>query len=130
MIGRNENAVTTSQAITEPFYFEGFHIGQRFVTNARTVTEAGVVNFAGLSSDHNPLHTDEVYSAKTGFGKRIAHGLLGVVIHSGLAYQLTEGTLLAFLETVMHSSLMRCFPMSISSVQRWSITHNRPGVGH
>jgi len=98
MIGRNENAVTTSQVITKPFYFEDFHVGQRFVTNARTVTEADVVNFAGLSWDHNPLHTDEVYSAKTGFGKRIAHGLLGVVIHSGLAYQLTEGTLLAFLD--------------------------------
>ena len=130
MIGRNENAVTTSQAITKPFYFEDFHVGQRFVTNARTVTEADVVNFAGLSWDHNPLHTDEVYSAKTGLGKRIAHGLLGVVIHSGLAYQLTEGTLLTFLEIVMHSSLMRCFPISTSSVQRWLITHNRPGAGH
>jgi acyl dehydratase len=73
--GRSENTMTTPQGITKPFYFEDFHLGQRFVTNARTVTEADVVNFAGLSWDHNPLHTDEVYSSKTGYGKRIAHSL-------------------------------------------------------
>ena len=90
--------MTTAQEITKPFYFEDFHLGQKFVTKARTVTEADVVNFAGLSWDHNQLHTDVEYAAKTGFGKRIAHGLLGLAIHSGLAYQLTEGTILAFLE--------------------------------
>lgn len=90
--------MTTAQEIIKPFYFEDFHLGQKFVTKARTVTEADVVNFAGLSWDHNQLHTDVEYAAKTGFGKRIAHGLLGLAIHSGLAYQLTEGTILAFLE--------------------------------
>lgn len=90
--------MTTPQEITKPLCFEDFHVGQKFITKARTVTEADVVNFAGLSWDHNPLHTDEEYAAKTGYGKRIAHGLLGIAIHAGLAYQLTEGTLLAFLD--------------------------------
>ncbi len=90
--------MTIAQEITKPYYFEDFHPGQKFVTKARTLTESDVVNFAGLSWDHNPLHTDMEYAAKTGFGKRIAHGLLGIAIQSGLAYQLTEGTLLAFLQ--------------------------------
>jgi acyl dehydratase len=79
-------------------YFDDFHVGQKFVTKARTVTEADVVNFAGLSWDHNQLHTDAEYAARTGFGRRIAHGILGIAIHSGLAYQLTEESILAFLE--------------------------------
>ncbi len=88
----------SAERITHSLYFEDFFIGQRFVTNARTVTEADVVNFAGLSWDHNRLHTDETYAASTLYGKRIAHGLLGVTIHSGLAYQITEDSILAFLE--------------------------------
>jgi len=79
-------------------YFDDFHVGQKFVTTARTVTEADVVNFAGLSWDHNQLHTDAEYAARTGFGRRIAHGILGIAIHSGLAYRLTEESILAFLE--------------------------------
>jgi len=68
------------------------------VTKARTVTEADVVNFAALTWDHNQLHTDAEYAARTMYGKRIAHGLLGIAIHSGLAYQLIEESILAFLE--------------------------------
>jgi len=79
-------------------YFEDFHIGQRFVTKARTVTEADVVNFAALTWDHNQLHTDAEYAARTMYGKRIAHGLLGVAIHTGLASSLTEQSILALLE--------------------------------
>lgn len=78
-------------------YFEDFHIGQKFFTKARTVTEADVVNFSNLSWDHNRLHTDAEYAAGTQFGKPIAHGLLGLVIHTGLSSPLVEDTLLAFL---------------------------------
>jgi acyl dehydratase len=79
-------------------YFDDFHVGQRFVTKARTVTEADVVNFAALTWDHNQLHTDAEYAARSMYGKRIAHGLLGVAIHAGLAFSLTEQSILAFLE--------------------------------
>jgi 3-hydroxybutyryl-CoA dehydratase len=82
----------------ETLYFDDFHLGQRFVTQARTVTEADVVAFAALSWDHNRLHTDAEYAATTPYGQRIAHGILGIAVHSGLAYQLTEKSLLAFLE--------------------------------
>jgi acyl dehydratase len=84
--------------ITRSLYFDDFHIGQQFKTKSRTITEADVVNFAGLSWDHNQLHTDAEYAAETQFGKRIAHGLLGVIAHAGLSYQLTEDSILALLE--------------------------------
>jgi 3-hydroxybutyryl-CoA dehydratase len=79
-------------------YFDDFSLGQKFVTKARTITEADIVNFAGLSWDHNQLHTDAEYAASTRFGKRIAHGLIGVIAHAGLSYELTEDSILALME--------------------------------
>jgi len=84
--------------IVRSLYFEDFKVGQKFVTKARTITEGDIVNFAGLSWDHNQLHTDAEYAASTLYGKRIAHGLLGVIAHAGLSYELTEDSLLALLE--------------------------------
>ena len=83
----------------EPLYFDDFFIGQEFTTKARTVTEADIVNFAALSWDTNQMHTDVEYAKKTPFGERIAHGMLGLVIHAGLAQMLgiMEGTIIAFL---------------------------------
>jgi len=80
-------------------YFEEVTIGRRFVSPGRTVTEADVVAFAGLSGDYNQIHTDEEFGRTTMFGGRIAHGLLGLSIASGLASRLgfLEGTVIAFL---------------------------------
>jgi len=84
--------------IVRSLYFDDFQVGQKFISKARTLTEADIVNFAGLSWDHNQLHTDAEYAGQTQYGKRIAHGLLGVVAHAGLTYQLTEDSILALLE--------------------------------
>jgi len=88
-----------SQVGTRGLYFEDFEVGQRLVSPARTITEADIVLFAGLSGDYNPLHTDEEFARQTMFGRRIAHGLLGLSVASGLASRLgfLEGTVLAFL---------------------------------
>lgn len=67
-----------------PMYFEDFEVGQRFVTPGRTVTEADVVNFAGVSGDYNPIHTDAEFAKSTPFGQRIAHGLLVLAMLTGL----------------------------------------------
>ena len=82
-----------------PSFFDDFHVGQEFVTKARTVTEADVVNFAALSWDTNQLHTDAEFAKAGPFGERIAHGMLGIVIHTGLSQLLgiMEGTILAFM---------------------------------
>lgn len=81
-------------------YLEEFIVGQRIETAGRTITEADVVTFAGLSGDYNQLHTDAVFARSTPFGQRIAHGLLGLSIALGLVVQtgVMEGTVLAFRE--------------------------------
>ncbi len=81
-------------------HFEEFEIGRTLRTAGRTVTEADIVTFAGLSGDFNQIHTDADYAAKDTFGQRVAHGLLIQAIATGLTVQsgLIEGTVLAFRE--------------------------------
>ena len=81
-------------------YFEELELGKRIVTAGRTITETDIVMFAGLSGDYNQIHTDAEYSRATAIGQRMAHGLLGLSIASGLAVQtgFMEGTVLLFRE--------------------------------
>jgi 3-hydroxybutyryl-CoA dehydratase len=81
-------------------YFEEFAPGQTIVTAGRTITEADIVNFAGLSGDYTEIHTNAEYGKGTPFGQRVAHGLLGLSVASGLAIQtgVLEGTVIAFRE--------------------------------
>jgi len=81
-------------------YFEEFEIGKKFVSVGRTVTEHDIVTFAGLSGDFNQIHTDAEFSKNTVYGQRIAHGVLGLSIATGLVMRtgLLEGTVLAFRE--------------------------------
>jgi len=81
-------------------YFEEFEIGDTVESASRTITETDIVLFAGLSGDYNQLHTDAEFAKTTPFGERIAHGLLGLAVASGLAQRLgfIEGTAQAFRE--------------------------------
>ena len=82
-------------------YYEEFEIGEEFESPGRTVTEADLVMYAGLSGDYNQLHTDEEYSKKYNIYKtRIVHGLYGLSIAEGLKSRvgIFEGTSLASLE--------------------------------
>lgn len=65
-------------------YFEEHEIGMRWVTPGRTVTEADVVSFAGLSGDFYPIHVDRHFAEKTRFGQRIAHGALVLSFATGM----------------------------------------------
>jgi len=78
---------------------EDFAAGQVMRTAARTVTEADLVAFAGLSGDYNSIHTDAEYAKQTAFGERIAHGMLVFSIATGLGVRtgVLDGTVLAFL---------------------------------
>jgi len=80
-------------------YFEDLEVGQQYTTASRTVTEADVVIYSGLSGDFNPLHTDEEYCKTTPYGTRIAHGPLVFAMAMGLVNRLglTDGTSLGFL---------------------------------
>lgn len=69
---------------SDGIYFEDLGEGMEFLSPGRTMTEADIVNFAGLSGDFNVIHTDAELTKMTPFGQRIAHGLLGLSIASGL----------------------------------------------
>lgn len=81
-------------------WFEEFEVGQQIITPGRTVTESDIVSFAGLSGDYNQIHTDSELARQTPFGQRVAHGILGLAIASGLAMRtgVLEGTVIAFRE--------------------------------
>lgn len=81
-------------------YFEEFETGAKYVSQGRTVTEADVVAFAGVSGDFNPLHTDARFAAGTPFGERIAHGMLTVAMSTGMSNWtgIFAGTTIALLE--------------------------------
>jgi acyl dehydratase len=81
-------------------YYEDFEIGETYVSQARTITEADVTAFAGLSGDYNPLHTNAEFAKTTPFGRRIAHGMLTVAMSTGMSNWsgLFAGTTIALLE--------------------------------
>ena len=68
-------------------FFDDLQIGEKEKTAGRTITEADVVNFAGLSGDFNAVHIDKEFAKNTFFGKRIAHGILVFAVASGLFTQ-------------------------------------------
>ena len=82
-------------------YLSEFTVGEKFTTLSRTVTETDVILFAGISGDNNPIHTDQTYAEKLPFGNRIAHGLLGAAIATGLwgRLGLVDGSAIAALDT-------------------------------
>lgn len=43
---------------------------------SRTITDAHIVNFAGITGDFNPVHVDAEYAQQSMFGERICHGML------------------------------------------------------
>ena len=83
-------------------YLDDYTVGDTFISPARTITEADIVNFAGITGDWHPMHTDVEYAAKTPFRERIAHGMLilsiGLVLprlgpHSSFSAQILYGLL-------------------------------------
>ncbi len=65
-------------------YFDDVAVGQQWQSLGRTITEADIVNFAGLSGDFNPIHLDHEFASSTLFRRPIAHGLLVQAVGSGL----------------------------------------------
>jgi acyl dehydratase len=80
-------------------YFEEFTLDRPVTTRGRTVSEADIVTFAGISGDWNPLHIDEEFSNNAGYDGRIAHGPMSMSMAIGLMAQqnLIDGTALALL---------------------------------
>src|SRR5262249_4325533 len=80
--------------------YDDVEVGQEWESVGRTVTEADIVNFAGLSGDFNPIHVDHEFAKTTIFRRPIAHGILVLAIGSGLGIMFPPMRTLAFLRIV------------------------------
>lgn len=80
-------------------YLEDLVAGAVYSSPARTITEADLVNFAGVSGDFNRIHVDDEYCRSTEFGQRVVHGLLGMSVLTGLLHRtgLFDGSVVAML---------------------------------
>lgn len=75
-------------------------IGDKFSTT-REITDELIREFAELSGDHNPIHLDEEFAARTRFGRRIAHGMLsGAFISAVLGYEFQERKIVYLSQTM------------------------------
>ena len=82
------------------YTYADLHVGMAFRSPGRTITDADVVAFAGLTGDYSELHTSDVYAQASQFGRRVAHGLLGLAYAHGLMWPRTgelRQTAIAFL---------------------------------
>jgi acyl dehydratase len=79
-------------------YFDDVEVGQEWESSGRTITEADVVNFAGVSGDFNPIHMDHEFAKTTPFRRPIAHGLLILTIGSGLGVNCPAMRTVAFVQ--------------------------------
>ncbi|MFZ6709332.1 phenylacetic acid degradation bifunctional protein PaaZ [Undibacterium sp. TC9W] len=76
-------------------YFEDLQIGMSLLTHRRTVSEADIVAFGGLSGDFFYMHFDEIAAKESPFGKRIAHGYFVLSAAAGLFVSPAPGPVLA-----------------------------------
>jgi acyl dehydratase len=82
------------------YTYEDLHVGMAFRSPGRTITDADLVAFAGLTGDYSELHTSDVYAKNSEFGRRVAHGMLGLAYAHGLMWARTgelRETAIAFL---------------------------------
>lgn len=103
-----------------------WEVGKEFVTGARTITEADIVNFAGLSGDWSATHTNDVYGKSTIYGTRIAYGNVTFIVSTGLLAQtlMFEGTALALLD--FRISYQEPVRFEDTIYCRFSVTEKRP----
>jgi len=76
-------------------HFEDLEIGHSLLTHRRTVSEADIVNFGGVSGDYFYMHFDEIAAKDTQFGQRIAHGYFVLSAAAGLFVSPAPGPVLA-----------------------------------
>ena len=95
--GEYMRGAAVQEEALHPFrkWFEDLRIGDSLLTHRRTVSEADIVNFGGVSGDYFYMHFDEVAAKDTQFGQRIAHGYFVLSAAAGLFVSPGPGPVLA-----------------------------------
>ena len=96
----NDEPPAMSDARKLGYTYADLHVGMSFRSPGRTITDADLVAFAGLTGDFSELHTSDVYASNSQFGRRVAHGMLGLAYAHGLMWARTgelRETAIAFL---------------------------------
>ncbi len=78
-------------------FFDDVAIDQEWMSQGRTITQADIVNFAGVSGDFNPIHIDHEFAKTTLFRQPIAHGMLIWSISTGLSVSAPPMRTIAFM---------------------------------
>jgi oxepin-CoA hydrolase/3-oxo-5,6-dehydrosuberyl-CoA semialdehyde dehydrogenase len=95
--GEHVRGAKVRESDIHPFrrYFEDLQIGDSLLTHRRTVGEADLVNFGGISGDYFYMHFDDIAAKESAFGKRIAHGYFVLSAAAGLFVSPAPGPVLA-----------------------------------
>lgn len=95
--GEYQRGAPRIESDVHPFrrHFEDLQIGESLLTHRRTVTEADIVAFGGVSGDYFYMHFDAVAAAASPFGQRIAHGYFVLSAAAGLFVSPAPGPVLA-----------------------------------
>ncbi|HEY4082805.1 MAG TPA: phenylacetic acid degradation bifunctional protein PaaZ [Burkholderiaceae bacterium] len=95
--GEYQRGAKVQEEALHPFrkHFEEIRIGDSLLTHRRTVSEADIVNFGGISGDYFYMHFDEIAAKDTQFGQRIAHGYFVLSAAAGLFVSPAPGPVLA-----------------------------------
>ncbi len=95
--GEHVKGAAVHESEIHPFrhVFEDLTVGDSLLTHRRTVTEADIVAFGGISGDFFYMHFDEIAAKASPFGKRIAHGYFVLSAAAGLFVSPGEGPVLA-----------------------------------
>ena len=95
--GEYQRGAKVQEDVVHPFrkHFEEIQVGDSLLTHRRTVSEADIVNFGGISGDFFYMHFDEIAAKDTQFGQRIAHGYFVLSAAAGLFVSPAPGPVLA-----------------------------------
>ena len=113
-------------------FYEDLNEGDEHKSSGRTVTEADIVNFAGLSADYNNMHIDEEFAKKTVFKTRVAHGMLVTSIATGLWFTMPRLATVAFMGLEDWRFSGAVFPGDTIHITRKLVEkreHKRPNMG-
>lgn len=96
IVNQHIKGAETKESEIHPFkkYFEEVEIGEALTTHRRTVTEADVVNFGGISGDHFYAHFDEIAAKDSLFEQRVAHGYFVLSAAAGMFVHPSPGPVL------------------------------------